>query len=100
MLFQDRFHVVTTTNLAMVEPLAGEHAADLFIIDAVPSDQLIGKLDSLKAVRGCLPVIMLYVYNARDVALDRAIRGHVDSVFYKPVEISAVSKRIEELLTV
>jgi DNA-binding response OmpR family regulator len=100
MLFQDRFHVVTTTNLAMVEPLAGEHAADLLIVDAVPSERLIGKLDALRSAQGRLPVIMLYVYSARDVALDRTIRDHVDSVFYKPVEITAVSRRIEELLAV
>jgi hypothetical protein len=34
------------------------------------------------------------------VALDRTIRTHVDSVFYKPFEISAVSKRIDEILAV
>jgi DNA-binding response OmpR family regulator len=100
MLFQDRFHVVTTTNLAMVESLAAEHAADLMIADAVPSERLIAKLDSLRTLSGRLPVIMLYVYNARDVLLDREIRAHVDSVFYKPVEIAAVSRRIEELLSV
>jgi hypothetical protein len=43
---------------------------------------------------------MLYVYNTREAALDRTIREHVDSVFYKPVEISAVSGRIERLLAV
>ena len=100
MLFQDRFHVVTTTNLATVVSLAVEHTADLLIVDAVPSERLISTLDSLKSARGCLPVIMLYVYNTREAALDRAIRDHVDSVFYKPVEISAVSGRIERLLAV
>jgi response regulator RpfG family c-di-GMP phosphodiesterase len=100
MLFQDRFHVVTTTDLAMVEPLAAEHAADLMIADAVPSERLMAKLDDLQSATGRIPIILLYVYNARDVALDRDIRAHVDSVFYKPVEINAVSRRIEELLTV
>lgn len=100
MLFQDRFHVITTTNLAMVESLATEHAADLMIADAVPSERLIAKLDSLRTFSGRLPVIMLYVYNARDTLLDREIRAHVDSVFYKPIEIAAVSKRIEEILAV
>jgi len=45
-----------------------------------------------------LPIIMLYVYSAKDVNLDHTIREHVDSVFYKPFEILPVSKRIEELL--
>jgi response regulator RpfG family c-di-GMP phosphodiesterase len=58
------------------------------------------KLDALQRGSCRLPIILLYVYNARDVGLDSAVRSHVDSVFYKPVEISAVSRRIEELLPV
>ena len=98
-LFQDRYHAVTTTNIATFERLATCFGADLAIVDEVPSDFLIGRLDALGAGRPKIPVIMLYVYNGRDVALDRAIRSRVDSVFYKPVEISVVSKRIDEILT-
>ena len=98
-LFQDRYHAVTTTNIATFERLATCFGADLAIVDEVPSDFLIGRLEALGT--GCprIPVIMLYVYNNKDVALDRVIRGRVDSVFYKPVEISVVSKRIDEILT-
>ena len=98
MLFQDTFHVVTSTSLAMIEPLAVEETADLLIVDATPSDRLIAQLDGMHEARGRVPVILLYAYNARSVALDRAIRSHVDSVFYKPVEIPAITRRIEELL--
>jgi hypothetical protein len=41
---------------------------------------------------------MLYVYNQKEVGLDREIRNHVDSVFYKPFDVGAVSKHIQELL--
>jgi hypothetical protein len=98
-LFQDRYHAVTTTNIATFERLATCFGADLAIVDGDPSDCLVGRLEALGT--GCpkIPVIMLYVYNGKDVALDRAIRDRVDSVFYKPVEISLVSKRIDEILT-
>jgi hypothetical protein len=92
-LFQDRYHAVTTTNLATFEKLATCFGADLAIVDEVPSDCLIRRLEVLGEGRPRIPVIMLYVYNGRDVALDRAIRSRVDSVFYKPMEISVVSKR-------
>ncbi len=98
-LFQDRYHAVTTTNIATFERLATCFGADLAIVDDVPSDCLFSRLEVLGAARPRIPVIMLYVYNEKDVALDRAIRTRVDSVFYKPVEISVVSKRIDELLT-
>ena len=98
MLFQDRYTVSTTTNLSMLETFAANYAADLLIIDAVPSPRIIERLDALREANHCLPIIMLYVYNAKEVQLDRTVRQHVDSVFYKPFEINVVSKRIEELL--
>jgi DNA-binding NarL/FixJ family response regulator len=97
-LFQDRYHVVTTTNIATFEKLATCVGADLAIVDEIPSECLLKSLDTLGRGVPKIPVIMLYVYNKRDVTLDRAIRNRVDSVFYKPVEVSIVSKRIDEIL--
>jgi DNA-binding response OmpR family regulator len=99
MLFQDRYAVSTTTNLSMLETFVANYAVDLIIIDAVPSSRIIERLNMLRELKVHLPIIMLYVYNAKDVQLDQSIRTHVDSVFYKPFEVGAVSKRIEELLS-
>lgn len=99
MLFQDRYNVITTTNLGMLDKLVTDYAANLVLVDAVPSDKLIERLEALRKLNDRLPTILLYVYNARDVELDRAIRAHVDAVFYKPFEIAPISRRIEELLS-
>lgn len=98
MLFQDRYNVITTTNLGMLDKLVADYSANLVLVDAVPSGKLIERLAALRGLNEELPIILLYVYNAKDVDLDRSIREHVDSVFYKPLEILPVSKRIEELL--
>lgn len=98
MLFQDRYTVSTTTNLSMLETFVANYAADLVIIDAVPSARIIERLDGLRGANQRLPIIMLYVYSAKEVQIDQTARQHVDSVFYKPFEINVVSKRIEELL--
>ena len=98
MLFQNRYNVSTTTNLGMLETFLANYSADLVLIDASPTAKIVQTLEGLKELKRHLPIIMLYVYNSRDVDMDKAIRGHVDSVFYKPFDISAVSKRIEELL--
>ncbi|MEB3323276.1 MAG: hypothetical protein VKI81_10685 [Synechococcaceae cyanobacterium] len=97
-LLQDRFNVITTTNLGLMDRLNGTYTADLMIIDAVPSDGLIERLETLKRERPALPVFVLYVYNAREAQLDREIRAQVDSVFYKPIELETVTERIEALL--
>lgn len=98
MLFQNRYNVSTTTNLGMLETFLANYSADLVMIDAFPSAKIIQTLEGLKELKRHLPVIMLYVYNSRDVGMDKEIRGHVDSVFYKPFDINVVSRRIEELL--
>lgn len=98
MLFQDRYNVITTTNIGMLDKLVADHSANLVMVDAVPSEKLIDRIDSLKTLNRKLPIILLYVYNSKDVALDKAIRRHVDSVFYKPFEITPVSRKIEDLL--
>ena len=97
-LFQDRFNVITTTNLGLLDRLQGTYAADLVIIDAVPSDGLLERLERLKGERPSLPVLVLYVYNSKAAQLDRDIRTRVDSVFYKPIELETVTRRIETLL--
>ncbi len=98
MLFQDRYNVITTTNLGLLEKFVGTYSADLVMIDAIPSERILGRLEGLRGVKSDLPIIMLYVYDSREVELDMAIRKCVDSVFYKPFEIDSVSERIGSLL--
>ncbi|MGB2957502.1 MAG: hypothetical protein WBG01_04615 [Bacteroidota bacterium] len=98
MLFQDRYNVITTTNLGLLDKFVGTYSADLVIIEAIPSEKILSRLEGLREIKSDLPIIMLYVYNSREVHLDMAIRKHVDSVFYKPFEIDSVSERIGSLL--
>jgi DNA-binding NtrC family response regulator len=98
MLFQDRYNVVTTTNPGMLETFADHYAADLVIVDAIPSEKMIERLDGLKKQNRKVPVIMLYVYSPKEAALDATIRSHVDSVIYKPFDIADMARRVAELL--
>jgi len=99
MVFQEKYNVVTTSNPAMLESFVSTYAADIAIVDSVPSEKLMQQIDGLKTLRGRLPVIVTYVYDARDVGLDSAIRVHVDAVLYKPFEVDAVLSRVEQLLS-
>jgi DNA-binding NtrC family response regulator len=99
MLFQDRYNVVTTTNPGLLETFVTHYSADLVIVDAVPSEKILGRLDHLKEFNHELPIIMLYVYSPKEVRFDVAIRQRVDSVFYKPFDIAAMSDRIQELMS-
>ena len=98
MLFQDRYNVITTTSSSMLEELVRNYAASLLIVDASPTEKLLGLLHHVKELNKQLPIIMLYVYSPKEAHLDRAARSEVDSVFYKPFDLTAMSKRINELL--
>lgn len=98
MLFQDRYNVITTTNLGTLDSLACQYATHLVVVDAVPTKKMIDRLDALKGLNKSLSIIMLYVYSAKDVQLDMSVRNHVDSVFYKPFDLGPFSQRIDELL--
>ncbi len=98
MLFQDRYNVVTTTSIGMLETFIGHYSANLLIVDASPSEKILTQLRALKQVRNDMPIIMLYVFSMKESLLDQVVRHEVDSVFYKPFDLSAVSKRINELL--
>jgi DNA-binding NtrC family response regulator len=98
MLFQDKYNVVTTTNAAMLESFITHYSASLVIVDESPSKDMIERLDTIKRSSANLPIIMVYVYSQKEFRLDMEIRNHVDSIFYKPFDVSAVSKHIDELL--
>ncbi|MDL1894553.1 hypothetical protein FBQ87_16945 [Sphingobacteriales bacterium CHB3] len=100
MLFQDRYNVITTTSSSMLEELVTHYAASLLIVDASPTEKLIRLLHHVKELNTDLPIIMVYVYSTKDSGLDAIARNEVDSVFYKPFDLSAMSKRINELLPV
>lgn len=98
MLFQDRYNVITTTNAAMLETFVTHYAANLVIVDAAPTAKMVDLLRHVKGLNKHLPIIMLYVYSPKEASLDREVRSEVDSVFYKPFDLSAMSRRISELL--
>lgn len=99
MLFQDRYAVVTTTHAGLLETFADHYAADLVIVDASPSEKMLERLSVLKSRKGSLPVLMLYVYSARETALDATARERADSVLYKPFDAGDLARRVGELLS-
>jgi DNA-binding response OmpR family regulator len=98
MLFEDRYNVVTTTDMTLLASSMGDYSADLVLVDSNPTDSLLLQFQNLRSRSARFPIILLYVYSPKTVHLDKIVRNYVDAVFYKPFEIDAVSKRIAELL--
>lgn len=98
MLFQDRYNVITTTTSSMLDELVTHNPAGLLIIDAPPTEKLLSLLQHVKEINRELSIIILYVYSPKETHLDKVARSAVDSVFYKPFDLAAMSRRINELL--
>jgi DNA-binding response OmpR family regulator len=98
--FQNRYNVVTTTDPAFLSTLVSVQPTDLVIIDDEPSGRMIERLQEMRRSPRYLPVMMLYVYGPRGGELDKAVRHHVDAVFYKPFSVHEMTKRIEDLIGV
>jgi len=99
LLFQNKFNVITTTNPSTLEPFVTHYSPSLLLVDSSPSEKVRDQLHALKELNHELPIIMIYVYNSKESLLDRDVRKEVDSVFYKPFDLSVVSNRIHELLS-
>jgi DNA-binding NtrC family response regulator len=98
MLFQNRYNVVTMTDASLLERFVETYGANLVIVDAAPTERMLERLRKVKTGNPSVPIIMLYVFSPRDAHLDRVARQQVDSVFYKPFDLPAMSKLINELL--
>ncbi len=99
MLFQDRFQVTMTTDEELLDNLVCRTHVDLVIVDASPSHRMQEYIRLIKRVRPNLPIILLYVYRSENQRLEQIIKEYVDAVFYKPIDIAEVTKRVNELVT-
>jgi DNA-binding response OmpR family regulator len=97
-LFQDRYRVVTATDPEMIETFLDHYKAELFIVDSLPSEEMIHHLQRLKAQQANVPVIVLYMFHPREDEHDLDIRKLVDYVIYKPLDLCDLRGKVEELL--
>lgn len=100
MLFGDRYRVLTASGLSVLQEEVEERGVDLILVDEGPSRKMVDRIDAFRHLNPALPIIILYVYSPKDVDLDSELRRAADSVFYKPFEITTVSKRVDDLLSV
>jgi CheY-like chemotaxis protein len=98
LLFQDRYNVTTTSDVEMLTLAVEQHHPDLVIADAVPNERMAHRFDQIKQDYPHLPIILFYVSRLENLALKENIVKYVDAMFSKPIDISEVTKRINELV--
>ncbi|MFI5252608.1 MAG: hypothetical protein ACHQQQ_09295 [Bacteroidota bacterium] len=98
LLFQDRYNVMTTSDVEMLTLAVEQYHPDLVIADAVPNERMTHRFDQIKHEHPNLPIILFYVSRLEHPMLKENIVKYVDAMFSKPIDIPEVTRRINELV--
>ena len=98
MYLQDRYNVTTSTDLDVVGSITKNLKFDLVIIDAEPAPEILKLCREIREANLGLPVILTYVYKNQIQEMDSNIRKYVNSIFYKPFDLTEVSTKLNSLV--
>ena len=98
MYLQSDYNVTTTTNLNVLKMMTKHIKFDLIIMDTDPTKTIESICREMREDNPNLPIILTYVYENNNKIFDRSIRKYISSIFYKPFDLSEVTKHLAALL--
>lgn len=98
MYFNDRYSVTTTTSFSSLEEIIRCINFDLLVIDADPNQTIEDLCKKLKGTHLKIPIIITYVFKSKIKDLEDNLKKYTDAIFYKPIELPEVTKKINSLL--
>ncbi len=100
LLYQDHYHLITTTDPKFLTPSVRVLRPDLFVADTQPTELTWHCLLQLKSFHQCMRIILLYVEPRKVSAMPEYIPSFIDVALHKPLDIAELSSRIDELLNI
>ena len=100
LLFQNRYTVRTTTDPQMLLLMMREFDPQLAIVDGLPTARMKRWLERIREESSHVRIMFFYVPRFNDRDTRDYIRNAVDAAFAKPVDLTEVTHRIEELIEV
>ncbi len=98
MYLQNDYNVTTTTNLEVLRIMAKNINFDMILIDAEPTKAIETTCKELREQNPEIPIILTYVYENNSKAFDSNLRKYASSIFYKPFDLTEVTKELTGLL--
>jgi DNA-binding response OmpR family regulator len=98
MYLQNDYSVTTTTDLDVLRVMAKNITFDMIIIDAEPSKAIEETCKELREQNPSIPIILTYVYENNSKVFDSKLRKYASSIFYKPFDLTEVTKELTGLL--
>ncbi len=97
MYLQNDFDVTTTTNLDVLKMLTEGKDFDLLILDTELSKEIVLFCKEFRENNSDVPLLLTYVYENHNKTFDPDIRQYATTVFYKPFDLSEVTKQLAVL---
>ncbi len=96
---QDKYHVTTSTDFSVLKSLAQNNNFDLLIIDSEPTPKVEELCNEIKNSSSHIKIVLTYVYSKNMNDAERRIRNSVSAIFYKPFDLSDISRTLKEIVT-
>jgi DNA-binding NtrC family response regulator len=96
---QDKYNVTSSTDFNVLSSLAENSDFDLFIIDSEPNSKLEKLCSTIKKSSPNLKIVLTYVYSKKNSAAENRIRDYISTVFYKPFDLTDITKTIPDIIT-
>ena len=98
LLFQDRYNMITTTDVNMLVTIVNAFQPDLVIIEALPTLRMRRRVELMKRSNAGLRVMFFCTQRISDQEIHDFVRSSVDAVFSKPVDLAEITDRIHDLV--
>lgn len=98
MLLQDRYHIVTTTDVKMLETMVSSFLPDLVIVDGLPIEMVKRRFENVRKANPQLRIMFFYASLLNNSWIHNFIHKTVDAAFSKPIELSEIMESIRELI--
>ena len=98
LLFQDRYNMITTTDVNMLVTIVNAFQPDLAIIDALPTLRMRHRVEVMKRSNSGLRIMFFCAQRCSDHEVHDFIQTSVDAVFPKPVDLVEITGRIRDLV--
>ena len=97
MLLQNTYNITTTTDTEMLMMLVKSTHPDLVIADAPPTERMQNRFKLMRRENGHIRIMLFYASNLVK-NIQENFRSFVDEAFSKPIDLSEVTQRIDDLV--
>ncbi len=98
LLYQDHYHLITTTDAKFMMPSVRILRPDLLVADLQPTEGTFQCLSNLKTMHRNMHIVLLYSPLEDEAPPVEDIPHCIDAILYKPLDIGELSSTITELL--